>query len=184
MKVKGIAVKSIQSFVSSKFKPRYEEWINSLPESSKKIMVSPVHESEWYSVNDAIVEPTIAVGNLFFNGDIFKAGWEGGKFSADDALQGFYKIFVKISPISIIERASKILPTYYDSCDIKVKELETHHATFIITGSTFSIAVIESRIKGWIFQVFESTGYKNIRLNMLQSLVDGASETIIKVEWD
>ena len=39
MEVKGTAVRSVPEFVQKHFPLRYQEWLNSMPESSKKMMM-------------------------------------------------------------------------------------------------------------------------------------------------
>jgi hypothetical protein len=185
MNVKGVAVKSIQDFVKNNHSQHYQEWLSAMPESSRAIMSKPVYASEWYPAKDAAVEPTKAMAKLFYNGDTQKAGWESGRYSAEVALGGIYKIFVKMAtPKFIIERASKILPAYYDPSEVTVRENGPKHCVIAISRLPGSDSVIESRIGGWVQKAFEVTGCKNVQINTLQSLSTGANETIMKIVWD
>jgi hypothetical protein len=185
MNVKGVAVKSIQDFVKNNFYEHYQEWLNAMPETSRALMSKPIFASEWYPVKDAAVEPTKAMATLFYKGDTQKAGWESGRYSAEVALGGIYKIFVKMAtPKFIIERASKILPAYYDPSEVTVRENGPKHCIISISRLPGSDSVIESRIGGWIQKAFEVTGCKNVQINTLQSLAQGANETIMKIVWD
>jgi hypothetical protein len=185
MKVKGVAVKSIQDFVKNNYPDSYFKWLNAMPESAKAIMSKPVFASDWYPAREAAIEPTKAMGVLFYNGDAQKAGWESGRYSAEVALGGVYKIFVKLTtPKYIIDKASKILPTYYDPSDVVVVESSPRHVVICISKIIGSDSIIESRIGGWVQKAFEVTGCKNVRIDTSKSISNGESETIMKIVWD
>lgn len=185
MYVKGTAVKSIQDFVQVKHSDKYSEWLRSMPEEAKKIMSKPVYVSDWYPVKDGALDPTISIGQILYNGDSYKAGWETGRYSAETALSGIYKVFVKMAtPQFIIGRAGKILPSYYDPSDISVKETGPKHVILNISRLPSNNVVIEARILGWIERALEVTGCKNVKINPLKSMTKGDSITELRISWD
>lgn len=89
MQVKGTAVKSIKEYVQNKYSTRLDEWIQSLPESSSKLMGGGIFANNWYPMKDGAVEPTKAIAKLFYNNDTKRAALESGRYSAEVGLRGF-----------------------------------------------------------------------------------------------
>lgn len=185
MNVKGTAVKSIQEFVQTRYADKYSEWLKAMPESSRSIMSKSVFVSDWYNVKDAAIEPTIAIGKVIYNGDSIKAGWETGRFSSESALNGIYKIFVKMAtPQFIISRSGKILPSYYEPSEISVKESGSKHVILLFTKLPSNHEVLEARILGWIERALEVTGCKNVKIVPLKSMTKGDHLTELRISWD
>lgn len=185
MHVKGTAVKSIQDYVQTHHSDKYAEWLKAMPEVSRIIMSKPVYVSDWYSVKDAAVEPTIALGKVVFNGDAVKAGWETGRYSSEIALNGVYKVFVKMAtPQFIIGRSGKILPSYYDPSDLAVKETGAKHVVLNISKLPMNHEVLEARIFGWIQRALEVCGCKNVQINPTTSMTKGDSSTLLMITWN
>ncbi len=185
MRVKGTAVRSIQEFVQTQHSNKYAEWLKVMPEASRVIMSKPVYVSDWYSVRDAAIEPTIAIGKVIFNGDLVKAGWETGRYSSESALKGVYKIFVKLAtPQFIISRAGQILPSYYDPALLSIKETGAKHVIMIVTKLPVNHEVLEARIFGWVQRALEFTGCKNVNISPTKSMTKGDSITELMITWD
>ncbi len=183
MEIKGTAVTSTPKFVKIKFGDRFDEWINSLPEESKKILTSPIDVSAWYPLTEAVIIPTEKISELFYN-DPEKAAWEAGKFSADIALKGIYKIFIRISsPSFILSRAGNIFSTYYKPSDIKVVENLSKKVVMEFDDFVESDRLIMYRIAGWIERALEMTNCSGINIDVAHSLRDGKPLTTITIEW-
>ncbi len=185
MQVKGIAVKAIKDFVENQYPNGYKNWIQALPEKSKKIFISPIDVSAWYPIQDGSVEPTKAIGKLFFDGNVNKAAYESGRHSAHNALTGIYKVFVMVaSPSFIIDRASRILTSYYQPSSIVVKEKQSKTCTIQIEQLPDKSQIVEMRIAGWISKAFEVTGCKGINLAIPKSLSKNDDCTKIVITWN
>jgi hypothetical protein len=184
MEIKGAAVKSIPEFVKAKFTDRYDQWLQSMPESSRAIFSGPVFPSGWYSLQDAGIVPTRAVGDVFFAGNHRQGAWEAGRYSADVALQGIYKFFVKAaSPAFIIGRASKIFKTYYQPCEMQVVESSPKNVVLRITEFPQPDPLIEYRIAGWMERGLEISGCKGVNVSMLKSMTRGQNVTEFSISW-
>lgn len=184
MKIKGTAVKSIQDMVKKQYPKQYDEWFNSLPSKSKQIFSDAILATEWYDLIDAGVNPTQKLA-MFFNNDSKKAAWESGRHSADIALKGIYKVFVKMAtPAYIIARASKIFSTYYMPSAMGVHKKENKAVIVRITEFPQPSRIIEYRIAGWMERALELSGCKNISLKVTQSLVLGGQFTEFSMSWD
>jgi hypothetical protein len=185
MHVKGTAVKSIQEFVQTRHADKYNDWLKAMPEVSRIIMSKSVYVSDWYSIKDAAIEPTIAIGKVIYNGDSIKAGWETGRYSSEVALNGVYKVFVKMAtPQFIIARSGKILPSYYDPSDISVKESGAKHVILNISRLPLNHEVLEARIFGWIQKALEVCGCENVQINPTKSMAKGDSITELMITWN
>ncbi len=185
MEVKGTAVKSIKDYVQSKYGPRVNEWIQSLPEESAKLMNGGVFANNWYPMKDAAVEPTKAIAKLFYNNNIKLAAFEAGRFSADVGLKGVYRIFVKVaSPNYLMQRAGRVFTSYYSPSEISVVNSHEKGLTLHITKFPEPEEIIEYRIAGWCERALEFTNCKNVKANITKSLTKGDNLTEIVINWN
>lgn len=184
MEIKGTAVKTIPDFIKSKFPSRYDEWISSLPENSRKIFTGTIFVNNWYPIEDAAISPTKQIGYIFYANNPVKAAWESGRYSAEVGLTGIYKFFVKASsPSFIISLGGKILSTYYRPCEMKVVSHSNNNINMHITKFPGINAIVENRIAGWIQKALEISGCKNVTILIPQSLTKGNPVTEFKITY-
>ena len=183
MEIKGSAVKSIPDYIKKFHPEKYTTWLDALPENSKKIFMEAVLPSSWYSMHDAAIIPTEILGNMVFN-DAGKGAWECGRFSAESALTGIYKFFVKAaSPFFIIDRAGKIFTTFYQPSAMEVVERGDNYVILHITRFDEPSKLIEARIAGWIEKAMEIHGVSSVNVTFEKSLTNGDPVTAIRVNW-
>jgi hypothetical protein len=183
MEIKGSAVKSIPDYMKKFHPEKYSMWMDALPEKSKKIFSEPVLPSNWYSLQDAAIIPTEALGQILFS-DAVKGAWQCGRFSAENALTGIYKFFVKAaSPFFIIDRAGRILSTYYQPCKMDVVERGDDFVILRITQFEEPSKLVEGRIGGWIERAMEIHGVSFVHITIEKSLTRGDECTEILVKW-
>ena len=184
MEIKGVAVKSIQSFVEEKHPDKYKDWLNSLSEKSKYIMSGRIIDGAWYSMKDAAVEPTERICDLFFYGSD-KGAREAGRLSAERGLKGIYSLFIRIlSPQFLISRASRVMTTYYRPSDVNSGEVYHCEGYMHIVKFGEPNHIIELRIGGWIERALELCGCKNVKVKITKSLTKGDNLTEYKGSWD
>ena len=184
MEIKGTAVKTIPDFVKAKFPHRYDEWVSSLPEESKKIISSAIFANSWYPVEEAAVIPTIQIGTLLYANNPVKAAWDSGRYSAEVGLTGIYRFFVKAStPSFIINMGGKILSTYYRPSEMKVVSSTDKTILMHITKFPGINAVIENRVGGWVQKALEISGCKSVTVVITQSLTRGNPVTEYKITY-
>ena len=184
MEVKGTAVKSIKEYVEKKYGTRMNDWLQSLPESSAKIMSGGIFANNWYPMKDGAVEPTKALAKLFYQNNIERAAKESGRFSADMGLKGVYKIFVKVaSPNYIMQRAGRIFTSYYSPSEISVVNSTDKGITLHITKFPEPEEIIEYRIAGWCERAIELTNCNNVKAAVTQSMAKGNNLTEIVISW-
>lgn len=185
MEIKGTAVIAIRDFVKINYAEKYSEWVGSLSDGSKAIFSGVIDASKWYPLNAAGIVPTKKIAEMFFSGDYKKGAWIAGQFSAQKALTGIYKIFVKAStPAYIIQRASRVFATYYQPCQIIVKDKHDKHVMLELSNMTESDIVIEYRIAGWIVSALEISGSQNVTVTFPSSISKGDEVTLFDINWE
>ena len=166
MTIKGTSVKSTYNFVK-KIHPEQEQlWLDSLTPESKSLMGSPVMSTDWYSIMDGMIVPVQKIADLFYGGDVNKAAFEIGKYSAIEGLKGVYKIFIRMaSPIFVLKRSPKIFNTYYSGVKFDIIETESNRAVFLVEGFKKNHESIFSRIDGWIEETLRIIGSEPLEVS-------------------
>jgi hypothetical protein len=185
MEIKGTAVKTTPDFVKEKFPDRYIEWMLSMPEHSRKVLEQPIYATSWYNLIDSVIIPTQKVGDLFYNGNQEAAGHALGRYSAEIALKGIYKIFVRVSsPHFVLSRASSIFSAYYKPSVIRVVESKDKRCVLQLSEFHPDEKLIMNRIAGWIEKTLEITLKAALRVDVQNKIVGSKLETFISIEWD
>lgn len=184
MEIKGTAVKATPDFVKEKFGTKYNEWLKSLPEQSRKIIDQPIYATTWYSLMDSVIIPTQKAGDLFYNGDYNKAAHEIGRYSAEIALKGIYKIFVRVSsPHFVLSRASSIFSAYYQPADIRVIESAEKRAVIQLSKFHPNEKLIMNRIAGWIEKTLEITLKSALKVDVENQIDNTTLTSKITIIW-
>jgi hypothetical protein len=183
MEIKGSAVKTIPDYIRKFHPDKYSAWMESLPEQSRQIFRDTIMPSGWYSMRDAAIVPTEALGRIIFN-DAAEGAWQCGRYSAEIALTGIYKFFIKAaSPFFIVDRAGRIFSTFYQPSAMEVVERGTDYVVLHITRFDEPSTLIEARIAGWIEKAMEIHGIGTITVVINKSLTRGDPVTEIRVSW-
>ena len=185
MEVKGSAVVILPKFIKSSFGTKnFNLWLDSLSEEAKEVYKSKVLITSWFPLKTIFTEPTRKMCDLFYKKDIMGA-WEVGRFSAEYALKGFYKAYVKVAtPQALTKRASQIFSTYYRPSSMKIDDISEKRTILKITEFPEMDIIVEMRILGWIEKILEICGCRNISLNVVKSLCHGDSVSEIELTWD
>jgi hypothetical protein len=184
MKVKGTAVKTIPDFIKAHHGQKYNEWLNKLPEKSKDLFWKGISVAEWYNVEDAIIIPTKLMSEVCFSHPT-KGALECGRYSAEIALKGIYKLYVKFaSPGHIIDRAGRVMQTYYEPSELTVVSRGKNHVTLHLVKFPIPNDVVEVRLVGWMEKALEISGCKDIKVNIPKSLSKGHSYTEFAITWN
>ena len=171
MQVKGVSVKSVVEYIKKQYPQQYRDWLNALPDNSQVIFKDFVRVNEWYPLTAALTLPIKTVGKLFFNDDWKKAARIMGRFSADDALTGIYKLYVKIgTPRHIIDRAGRIMSAYFQPSEIRIVKSDKSSLVMHIIKFDEPDEAIENNIAGWIERALEISGCKDVEILITKSL--------------
>jgi hypothetical protein len=182
--VKGTAVGVTGEYVRVKYgEGGHRRWLESLSPRSRAIFSSAVFSNVWFPLEPAFIEPTQRVCDLFHAGRPIGAV-EIGRFSAERAVRGIYKFFVRLgSPEWLIERASSVFATYYRPCQMCSVPLARQRVARRISGFPDMHRLIEARIEGWIARAMEISGCGEVHVRTATSLTEGAACTELQVSW-
>jgi hypothetical protein len=184
MEVKGVVLKSNQNFVKDKYPKRYKEWFDALSDKAKSMMSERIVDDAWYNINEAMIEPTKKICDLFYKGSD-RGAWEIGRYAAEYDTKGVYSFFLRVaSPVFFICRASNIISNYYRPCEIEAGEIEKKQAYMHILSLGEPNHIVEMRIGGWVERILELCGCKNLQLIITKSLTKGDKVTEYKAKWD
>jgi len=185
MEIKGTAVKATPDFVKERFPGRYMDWLQAMPSSSRRIFEQPIYATSWYNLTESVIIPTQKVGDIFFNGNHTEAAQMLGRYSAEIALKGIYKVFVRVSsPHFVLSRASSIFSAYYNPSVIRVIESKEKRCALELKQFKPNEKLIMNRIAGWIEQTLEITLKRALSV-VVENKEEGADlETLITIEWD
>jgi len=183
MEVKGTALKTTIDFVKSKFPKQYEEWKLSLPEKTRELLKN-VNVVNWYPMKDCYLAPIDKVLEMFYPNNQKAGAEEMGRFSAEMALKGIYKVFLMVaSPNYMLKRASQVFSTYYLPGEIKVSESMDKKVVLQITKFTEITANLEYRIAGWCLRALELTNCNHVKYTIPKSIARGDSCTELSFTW-
>lgn len=183
MEIKGTAVNAVKEFILTNFELRYDEWINSLPAGSRKIMGEIILVHRWYPIQEALVEPQSKTCNLFY-GNKMEGAWQYGRFVADYDMKKIYKVFFRFgSPEFTINRAPMIFKSYFRPGEVKVIENSPGKAILHLLGFPESYEILEFAIGGWIERTLEMVGCKDPEVKITQSLTKGNPVTEFILAW-
>lgn len=184
MEAKGTAALALMAFVKSKFgEQRFNEWLAALSPQAKAVYSAPVLSSSWFPIKEILSEPTKVICDMFYGGQVTGA-FECGKFSADHALKGIYRMFVQLgSPQFIIDRATVVLPTYYRPSKLEITGKSKNGVVLRITEFPESDKYIENRIAGWVEGALVICGCKNLQVKITASKAAGQPYTEISSSW-
>jgi len=171
MQVKGTAVIPMPAFVKATFgEPGLQRWLGALEPEARALFQGTVMAGAWYDFAKYAVDPTLRICDTFYGGSV-QGAFELGRFSADYALRGIYKVFVRLgSPEFTIKQGSGILPKYYDPSKIIVPEVGSGRAVMQITEFPEMHEVVEQRIAGWMTRALELSGAKEGRVAITSTL--------------
>ncbi len=184
VEIKGMSIIPTAEFVRQRYgDDGYRRWLDALTPQTREVIAVGVLPTTWYSLDEMFVKPTVKICELFFGGDS-RGAWELGRFSADFALSGIYKIFVKIgSPSWMVKKATRILPSYYRPARGELIDSSSTMARFRIYDLIERTGVAELRIAGYLERGLEISGARNCNVKVLKSQSLGDVFPEIEMSW-
>jgi len=151
MNIKGTSIIHYHNYVKNNFSDKFSEWLEKLPDESRKIYENVILSTNWYDLNDSYVIPIKFISEMFFDGNVSKTAFELSYLSAISALNGVYKIFIKIASLDfVIKRALNILTTYFSDVNVEILETNNSFFTMKINGFQKGQEIIFDSICGWV----------------------------------
>jgi hypothetical protein len=186
MEIKGTGIKTTRDFVRCTFPDKYEYWLESLPEKTRALYApASLNLGGWFPMKEGYLIPLEQIVQLLYNGDEKKGGEAVGRFSADLALTGIYKLFLLVAtPKYMMQRASTILTTYYIPSEIKVSEIDSKSVNLHIVRFSEMSHILEFRIAGWCIRALELCGCKQPQYLITKSIINGDKTTEYTFSWD
>jgi hypothetical protein len=184
MQVKGTAIAVLPKFIEERFgAARLKQWLDGLPERTRAVFSDGVLISDWYPIKETYIDPTAALCELFYNGDSIGAH-EIGRYSAEQALRGIYKAFVKLSSVrSFIQRANTVMTTYYKPSAMEVVSVEPNRLVLHMTIFPVPSEHAELRIAGWCQRGLEIHGCRDVTWAIPRSLTKKDPLTELVFTW-
>lgn len=185
MTTKGTSLIVLPEFIKQTFgEEAKNKWLAALSPEANKYFSDLIMPASIYPLKTGMIEPTEKMCELFYGGNT-NGAFELGKFSADYALKGVYRFFIKFgSPEFIIKKSGTILPVYYQPSKMEITEVENGHAVLRIVDFAEMAEVVEKRITGWMDKAMEVTGAKNGRIVTTKSLTKGDPITEFDITWE
>ncbi len=182
MLVKGAVIKPMLRFVKERYAGLHDAWKSSLTDETRMVMEQGIVTS-WYPIGRAMIEPTEALCKLVDESDD-EVAWELGRFSADFALRGIFRIFVRLgSPGFIVKRASHVFSTYYTNSVLRVADSGPRGATVTILEFPEPHRLVERRIGGFMERAVEISGARVVRSEVVSALSAGDERTEFLFTW-
>ncbi|HCT30416.1 MAG TPA: hypothetical protein DIW31_06720 [Bacteroidales bacterium] len=184
MQVKGTSINTTRDFVKEFYPIKFNDWIRSLPTESRAIYEAPIKVSEWYDIKTAYYIPMDSIADMFYNLNAQKAGEELGKYSAQVALTGIYKVFLLVAtPQYLIKRASKMMETFYIPSEVEIIESSSNSAILKIKKFEGITKVLEYRFAGWTIKALEFCNKKEVSYKITSHISTGQASTNIEFKW-
>jgi hypothetical protein len=185
MQVKGIGLITTNDFVKSKHPNEHADWVNSLPLQSKEYYSTLISATGWYPFYEGFLVPMKSIADRFFASNEIEAANQLGRFSAENALTGIYKIFLMIaSPEYLIKKGSQIFARYYNPCSMEIANSTSKSSNLRITQFDNINKAFEHRLGAWCVRAVELTNKKNVNYKIIKSLASGDHYTEIFVTWE
>ncbi|MCK5536752.1 MAG: hypothetical protein KAI79_07985 [Bacteroidales bacterium] len=184
MEIKGTAVKTTEQFMRDRYAEKYLEWKRGLPDESKPFFKDLISVSKWYPLMESVIFPTETVAKVLGK-TTEEAALELGQYSAEVALSGIYKIFVRISsPDFVISRATQVFSTYYNPGSIEIIEKNKNSLKARIKNFSKQDSLVMYRIAGWIQGTLQVTRRKTINVELdIKELEDDKLFCEILASW-
>ena len=184
MQVKGTALKTTRDFVQARYPERFNRWMDSLPQESADIYRNSIDATAWYSFKNGYAVPIQKVVEHFFNNDPVTGGEQLGRYSAEVALKGFYKVFLLIAtPQFLTQRVARIFSTYFDPCNVEAYLPDAKTAVLRLTNFEEIDVITENRIAGWTCKALELSNCRGLTYDIKKSLTRGDDATEIWFMW-
>jgi hypothetical protein len=185
MDVKGTALVVLPAFIRQRFGEQgYRQWLAALTPGTRRDFEAGIGINEWFPIKEYYTGPTQELCRLFYGGSLDGA-WQVGRFSADYALRGVYRAFVKLSSVKFfVRRAGVMLPTYYRPCAIEVLANEDLKTVVRITQFPDPSPAAEHRIGGWMQRGYEIHGCRNVGAEITKALSRGDFFTEFIITWE
>jgi hypothetical protein len=183
MEIKGSIVNQLKEFIKTKHPSIYNQWLELVPDESKNIFSDIILTTNWYDMKYSLYEPKLIAAELLkVEPKVFF--WEIGDYTAQNALKGIYKIFVKIAtPHFLLNRSRSVVKTFYKNTNIEITKSEKNEAELKYIGFDDNCELIMYRIAGWIDSSLRFTRAKNVTTKIVDINKEEDFTFSVNVKW-
>ncbi len=159
MQAKGTTVKALKDYITETHGSEgCRRWLESLPPASQAVFAQGLLPSRWYPFEDAMQQPLVAMGRMFYGGNSDGA-WQEGRYTAETNLRGVYRVFIKVaSPQSLVKNTASLWRSYYDGSTARVLESNGNGAVLLLQDIEPACAEFDHHVAGWIERALEICG--------------------------
>jgi hypothetical protein len=184
VKVKGVDCKDIQLFVKDSFgESKYKEWVQSLPDESKKIYTGNIIEGFKYEIKSGFHIPLNCLCEMFYKPRIDKGAIVFGIWSGKRALSSVYKVFLNKDIEKYAVNIAKVFKIYYETAVDGWSKLDGNKITAVMTRFEEPDYLCDLSIMGYFVGGLELLNIKAKSHRLIKSLAknDEVTEFIIEI---
>ncbi len=180
--VKGSPVRSLQKFIETELDEGQREAVfHALPPEYAKRFRSPILATETVPVhmlNRLTEEAAKAKGE-----PVEEFARRAGRMGANDAVKGIYRFFaLAMTPPALLGKVGQMWGSLYNRGELCVVEQTETSTRIRCVDFPFELAGC-ARLHGWIEQMAELTGGRNIRVQQTQCFAKGAECCEWELNW-
>ncbi len=187
MQVKGLALISCKNFVEKRFnQPDIEKFIKALDQETV-LIYNNIVPNKFYPIT-TFIKINKAIVDIFNNGNISILK-KLGRFCADEAVRGIYRVFFKFgTPQFIIRQAANVFSKYYDKGKLNILYTKNNVAAAELIGfnNIEDISLIKyvcTTIEGWIERSVEICSGKTTNTEHSKCTSKNEGSCIFTCKW-
>ncbi len=110
--------------------------------------------------------------------------WQISDYTAQNALKGIYKIFIKVAtPQFLLNRSRSFVTTFYKDTSIDITISEKNEGELKYCGFDTNYELIMHRIAGWINSSMSFTRAENVVTKLVNITKNGDYTFSVNVKW-
>jgi hypothetical protein len=183
--VKGSVLQSLPKFIQTKFgNAALATWLERLSPEAREIYSSPILASVWHPIIPFLAEPTVAICDLFYSGDL-RGAWDSGRYSAKMALSGIYRIFAVAAPApTVLKKGSTAMGMLYNPCEVVFVPGEGKKGVLRITKFPDPHPALDARLGGFVEESLVICGCKHPVVTLGSMISKGHRCSEYHISWD
>ncbi len=180
--IKATAVVPTMEYVMFKHgKDVYRRVLDRLTPEQQNLFRKRMDTSEWINLPDFIALSRSIIQELY-NGNI-KMSEELGRASSEYGMSAFLKVFIHFGDVGFfVRKATSVFATYYQPARMVLKENNAKNASVQVIGLYDEDDIMKYRISGFIRNLVEKSGCKNVKLRFETDASNGSF--MIFCSWD
>lgn len=182
--IRGLSIVSAVKYIRQKHgEDGFNKVIEEVPEQYRKYLTEKCEAMQWYPM-PALINLMRATDKVMGQSD-YKECEEIGKFSAEVAFGGLYKMFLEMGkPHTIIRRAPLAWRLINETGEMEIEVMSENSTKAKVTDFEDNDKAHCHYLIGYFQQVLTLTGGKNVTVKELQCVLEGADCCEFEAKWD